>query len=136
MTSWQLVATLFETVFLQAAEKSAARNAQQPRGLILSCLKLFYMLAQSWMAHLLRVLFWLASGQLVILDRYFFDYAVDPMRRLVFSHLSISPAAQDALNPGVTWFGWKVPALLEVAVVLGLGLVMLAIAIWEFSTSE
>ena len=63
-------------------------------------------------------------------------YAVDPMRRLVFSHLSISPAAQDALNPGVTWFGWKVPALLEVAVVLGLGLVMLAIAIWEFSTSE
>ncbi len=63
-------------------------------------------------------------------------YAVDPMRRLVFSHLSISPAAQRALNPGVTWFGWKVPALLEVAVVLGLGLVMLAIAIWEFSTSE
>ncbi len=63
-------------------------------------------------------------------------YAVDPMRRLVFSHLSISPAAQSALNPGVTWFGWKVPALLEVAVVLGLGLVMLAIAIWEFSTSE
>ena len=63
-------------------------------------------------------------------------YAVDPMRRLVFSHLSISPAAQHALNPGVTWFGWKVPALLEVAVVLGLGLVMLAIAIWEFSTTE
>jgi ABC-2 type transport system permease protein len=63
-------------------------------------------------------------------------YAVDPMRRLVFSHLSISPAAQDALNPGVTWFGWKVPALLEVAVVLGLGLVMMAIAIWEFSTTE
>ena len=63
-------------------------------------------------------------------------YAVDPMRRLVFGHLSISPAAQTALNPGVTWFGWKVPALLEVAVVLGLGLVMLAIAIWEISTSE
>jgi ABC-2 type transport system permease protein len=63
-------------------------------------------------------------------------YAVDPMRRLVFSHLSISPAAQSALNPGVTWFGWKVPALLEVAVVLGLGLVMLVIAIWEFNTTE
>ncbi len=63
-------------------------------------------------------------------------YAVDPMRRLVFSNLSISPAAQSALNPGVTWFGWKVPAWLEVLVVLGLGLVMLGIAIWEFSTSE
>jgi ABC-2 type transport system permease protein len=27
-------------------------------------------------------------------------YAVDPMRRLVFSHLSISPAARQALDPG------------------------------------
>jgi ABC-2 type transport system permease protein len=63
-------------------------------------------------------------------------YAVDPMRRLVFSHLDISAAAGKALNPGVTWFGWPVPVWLEVLVVLGLGLVMLGIAIWEFSTSE
>jgi ABC-2 type transport system permease protein len=63
-------------------------------------------------------------------------YAVDPMRRLVFSHLSISPAAQHALNPGVTWWGWQVPALLEVGVVALLGLAMLSIAIWEFSTTE
>ncbi len=63
-------------------------------------------------------------------------YAVDPMRRLVFSHLDISPAAQHALNPGVTWFGWRVPAVLEVAVVAGLGLLMMGIAIWEFSTTE
>jgi ABC-2 type transport system permease protein len=63
-------------------------------------------------------------------------YAVDPMRRLVFSHLTVSPAAQRALNSGVTWWGWRVPALLEAAVVLGLGLLMLGIAVWEFSTSE
>jgi ABC-2 type transport system permease protein len=63
-------------------------------------------------------------------------YAVDPMRRLVFSHLNVSPAAQHALNPGVTWWGWHVPALLEVAVVGILGLLMLGIAIWEFSSGE
>jgi ABC-2 type transport system permease protein len=63
-------------------------------------------------------------------------YAVDPMRRLVFNHLSISPAARHALDPGVTWFGWRVPSLLEVAMVVILGLIMLAIAIWEFSSTE
>jgi ABC-2 type transport system permease protein len=63
-------------------------------------------------------------------------YAVDPMRRLVFSHLHLPAAAQRALDPGVTWWGWHVPALLEVAVVFVLGLVLLGIAIWEFSTTE
>ncbi|MGZ4297081.1 MAG: ABC transporter permease [Solirubrobacteraceae bacterium] len=63
-------------------------------------------------------------------------YAVDPMRRAVFSHLDISPAAQHSLNSGITWFGWRVPTLLEAAVIVILGLVMLAIAIWEFSTTE
>lgn len=63
-------------------------------------------------------------------------YAVDPMRRLVFSHLHISPLAHHALDSGITWWGWRVPALLEAGVVLGLGIVMLAVAIWEFSAVE
>jgi ABC-2 type transport system permease protein len=63
-------------------------------------------------------------------------YAVDPMRRLVFSHLDISPAARHALDPGLTWGSWHVPALLEVAMVALLGLALLSIAIWEFSTTE
>jgi len=63
-------------------------------------------------------------------------YAVDPMRRLVFAHLHMSPAARRALDPGVTWWGWRVPSLLEVAVVAGLGLLMLAIAIVEFRRAE
>ena len=37
----------------------------------------------------------------------------------------ISPAARHALDPGVTWWGWHVPTLLEAAVVALLGLVML-----------
>jgi ABC-2 type transport system permease protein len=63
-------------------------------------------------------------------------YAVDPMRRLVFSHLDISDAARQTLAPGVTWWGWTVPALLEAGIVLAMGLSMLGIAIWEFSATE
>jgi ABC-2 type transport system permease protein len=63
-------------------------------------------------------------------------YAVDPMRRLVFNHLDISERARRALDPGVTWWGWHVPSLLEVAMVLLLGIGLLSIAIWEFSTTE
>jgi ABC-2 type transport system permease protein len=76
-------------------------------------------------------------GWLAVLNRLDpLTYAVDPMRRLVFDHLDISAAARRALDPGVTWWGWHVPALLEVGVVFALGLVMLAIAIWEFSATE
>jgi ABC-2 type transport system permease protein len=63
-------------------------------------------------------------------------YAVDPIRRAVFAHLDVSPAARQALAPGVTWFGWHVPGLVEAAVVAVLGLVMLAIAVWEFGRAE
>ncbi len=76
-------------------------------------------------------------GWLVVLNCIdLLTYAVDPMRRLVFNHLDISGAARKALDPGVTWWGWHVPALLEAGVVLALGLVMLALAIWEFNASE
>jgi ABC-2 type transport system permease protein len=63
-------------------------------------------------------------------------YAVDPMRRLVFNHLDISAAARKALDPGVTWWGWHVPAALEALVVVALGIGMLAVAIWEFNAGE
>jgi ABC-2 type transport system permease protein len=63
-------------------------------------------------------------------------YAVDPMRRVVFGELDISPAARAALDPGVTWFGWHVPGLLEAGVVALLGAAMLAVAIFEFSRAE
>jgi len=63
-------------------------------------------------------------------------YAVDPMRRAVFAHLHISPLARSVLDPGVTWFGWHVPGLLEAGMVAILGVVMLGIAVWEFSKVE
>jgi ABC-2 type transport system permease protein len=63
-------------------------------------------------------------------------YAVDPMRRAVFSHLDISPAARHALDPGVTWWGWRVPGLVSAAMVGLIGMTMLAIAILQFSRVE
>jgi ABC-2 type transport system permease protein len=76
-------------------------------------------------------------GWLTVLNRIDpLTYAVDPMRRLVFDHITVSPAARHVLAPGVTWWSWRVPALVEVAVIAALGLLMLAVAIWEFSTSE
>jgi ABC-2 type transport system permease protein len=76
-------------------------------------------------------------GWLTVLNRIDpLTYAVDPMRRIVFNHLSMSPAARHALDPGVTWWGWRVPTLLEAGVVVVLGLVMLGIAIVEFSSTE
>jgi ABC-2 type transport system permease protein len=36
----------------------------------------------------------------------------------------------------VTWFGWRVPGLLEAGVVALLGAAMLAVAIFEFNRAE
>jgi ABC-2 type transport system permease protein len=63
-------------------------------------------------------------------------YAVDPMRRAIFSHIDVPEATRKALAPGVTWWGWHVPTLVEAGVIAVLGLVMLAIAIAEFSRAE
>jgi ABC-2 type transport system permease protein len=76
-------------------------------------------------------------GWLTVLNRLDpLTYAVDPMRRIVFSHLHLAPLARRALDTGVTWWGWRVPTLVEAAVILVLGLAMLGIAIWEFSATE
>jgi ABC-2 type transport system permease protein len=63
-------------------------------------------------------------------------YAVDPLRRLVFDHLTISAAVRAKLDAGVSWNGWHVPTLLEVGVVAAMGAILLAIAIFAFSRSE
>lgn len=59
-------------------------------------------------------------------------YAVDPLRHEVFAHLHASPAMTHRFNPGVTWFGWHVPPVLEVGLVLVLGVGLLGVAIAQF----
>jgi ABC-2 type transport system permease protein len=63
-------------------------------------------------------------------------YAVQPMRHVVFSHLDLSPAAEHALAPGVTWWGWTVPIALQLLVLGGLGAAVLLVAITRFSRAE
>jgi ABC-2 type transport system permease protein len=63
-------------------------------------------------------------------------YAVDPMRKIVFDHLHLAAGVRERLDPGVTWGGWHVPTLLEVGMVAAMGVVLLMIAIAQFSKSE
>ncbi len=63
-------------------------------------------------------------------------YIVDPMRRAVFSHLTISPQALHILAPGVSWFGWVVPTALSLGIVAAMGIAMAGIAIIEFNKTE
>jgi ABC-2 type transport system permease protein len=63
-------------------------------------------------------------------------YIVAPMRHAVFSHLSVSPAATAALDPGVSWNGWPVPDGLSLAMVAVIGAVMLGLAIAQFRKTE
>jgi ABC-2 type transport system permease protein len=76
-------------------------------------------------------------GWLEVLNRLDpLTYAVNPMRQLVFSHLHIPPNASHVLNAGVNWWSFHVPVLLQPVIVLLLGLLMLGVAIWEFSRTE
>jgi ABC-2 type transport system permease protein len=76
-------------------------------------------------------------GWLAVLNRLDpITYAVSPMRTLIFNHLDISAAANKALNPPITWFGWEVPIALQIFTVFALGMLMLGIAIAEFSAGD
>ena len=67
-------------------------------------------------------------------------YVVGPMRHLVFSHLNVSPQIAAILNtrlaPSITWAGWAVPVWLSLGIVAVMGLVMMSVAIAEFSKTE
>jgi ABC-2 type transport system permease protein len=87
----------------------------------------------------------MALTQMVIMPMYFLSGALFPVSGLpqwlailnrIDPHLNISPVARRILDPGVTWFGWHLPGLFEAGVVALLGLLMLGIAIFEFSRIE
>jgi ABC-2 type transport system permease protein len=67
-------------------------------------------------------------------------YVVGPMRHLVFSHLSVpAPVAavlSTRLAPSITWGGWVVPLWLSLGIVAVMGVVMMSVAIAEFSKTE
>jgi ABC-2 type transport system permease protein len=63
-------------------------------------------------------------------------YAVDPLRHEVFAHINANAQLKARFNPGVTWFGWQVPPLVEVALVLVLGVALLGVAIAQFRRTD
>lgn len=64
------------------------------------------------------------------------SYAVDPMRRTVLQHLSIPESARSIFAAPLTWFGWQVPVVVELAVVAAFGALMLGISIKLFSKMD
>jgi ABC-2 type transport system permease protein len=62
------------------------------------------------------------------------SYAVDAIRQLVMHFI---PAGdRPGLNGGLTWWGWQVPAWLDVVVVLAAGLVLLGTAAFAFARDD
>ncbi|MGA9920227.1 MAG: ABC transporter permease [Candidatus Dormiibacterota bacterium] len=61
------------------------------------------------------------------------SYAVDPLRKEVFTYLSIPPLIRHTFDPGVTWGSWNLPVFAEVGLVAVAAAVMLGIAIRQFS---
>src|SRR6266487_401156 len=75
---------------------------------------------------------WLTA--LTLLDPL--SYAVDPMRRAVFSHITAPPALSRMLDPGISWGGWLLPTAAELGLVALLAAVALAFAGARFSRTE
>jgi ABC-2 type transport system permease protein len=63
-------------------------------------------------------------------------YAVDPMRQAVFGHLDVPDQVDAILNPGVTWFGWQLPVVMELGLVAVIGAGLLGVAITQFNRTE
>ncbi len=61
------------------------------------------------------------------------SYAVDPLRKEVFTFLNIPPVIRHTFNPGVSWGSWNLPVWFEVGLVAVAAAAMLGVAIRQFS---
>jgi ABC-2 type transport system permease protein len=76
-------------------------------------------------------------GWLATLTRFDpLTYAVDPMRRAVFDHLSVPAATKNGLVPGLTWGSWRVPTVVELGIVAVVAAFCLWIAVLQFSRAD
>lgn len=63
-------------------------------------------------------------------------YAVEPVRAVVFAHLTIPAPARAILDPGIHWGNWEVPTSLQVALVAVASLVLLGLSVKLFNRTE
>jgi ABC-2 type transport system permease protein len=61
---------------------------------------------------------------------------VRPIRSAIFEHVDADPEALARLNPPITWNGWEVPVLVQLAVIAFTGFVLLSIAIAAFNKAD
>jgi ABC-2 type transport system permease protein len=64
------------------------------------------------------------------------SYAVDPLRRAVFDQLHVSPLALRALDPGISWNGWRLPVPFELGIVAVFAVLLLGAAMVAFSRTD
>jgi ABC-2 type transport system permease protein len=64
------------------------------------------------------------------------SYIVDPMRRAVFSHIDISPAARQSFSPGLHWGGWRLPTAFELLIVVVITTICLGLSVRLFSRQD
>jgi ABC-2 type transport system permease protein len=64
------------------------------------------------------------------------SYAVDPMRRAIFSHVHVPAQVARSLSPGMTWNGWRLPTVIELLMVGVLTFGSLVGAVVQFSRAE
>jgi ABC-2 type transport system permease protein len=63
-------------------------------------------------------------------------YAVDPMRRAVFAAVHAPASVTRTLSPGMSWFGWRLPTLLELAIAVMVAALLLTGAVYQFTRKE
>ena len=63
-------------------------------------------------------------------------YAVDAMRKTVFAHAHAPASVSRSLDPGITWFGWHLPLLFELGIVVLVAAALLGGAIAQFTRTE
>jgi ABC-2 type transport system permease protein len=64
------------------------------------------------------------------------SYAVDPMRRAVFTHVSAPASLERTLNPGISWGAWHLPVSFELGLVALGAVAALLVAVWQFNRAE
>ncbi|HEX8855264.1 MAG TPA: ABC transporter permease, partial [Thermoleophilaceae bacterium] len=64
------------------------------------------------------------------------SYAVDPMRRAVFDHITVPDRLEARLNPGISWGDWRLPVAFELLLLALFGAAMLIVAIRQFNRIE
>jgi ABC-2 type transport system permease protein len=57
-------------------------------------------------------------------------------RRTVFAHAHAPASVSRSLDPGITWFGWHLPLLFELGVVVVVAAALLGGAIAQFTRTE